>query len=376
MTEAIVANVALIIRVSIVGGILLLYPRITRKGLLFGVYVGEDRTEGSDGRRLVARWRRGCLSLMGAALVVGLGISAAGWPVTGNLTGTAVLLLASFGLYLRLHGEARELAPDAASRQAVRAAAPLRGDPPGGAVVARIALGVCLVMGLATIAYALGSYEAMPDRIPSFAATLGSAEGSSEKSIARVAFVPAVNLIISSFYALLAVLMSGAKLSVREGRGGRSPEAQEAFRATNARLFSGMALLICTTLTLLSVQLTRVQLSQIPSVGAGVWVAAGVFFLFMVGGLIHLLRHHGQGGALKEGSSVDRPLAGGLADNARWVWGVFYVDRQDPSIMVEKRFGIGYTLNYGNWHAVMIVITFLLLILSLTAMAVVGIVVG
>ena len=50
-----------------------------------------------------------------------------------------------------------------------------------------------------------------------------------------------------------------------------------------------------------------------------------------------------------------------------WVRGLFYVDRDDPSIMVEKRFGLGYTLNYGN-HSVLIVATFLLLSLGLIAL--------
>jgi len=31
-----------------------------------------------------------------------------------------------------------------------------------------------------------------------------------------------------------------------------------------------------------------------------------------------------------------------------WKAGIFYVNREDPSLFVEKRFGIGYTLNFGN----------------------------
>src|SRR5450759_5705179 len=32
-----------------------------------------------------------------------------------------------------------------------------------------------------------------------------------------------------------------------------------------------------------------------------------------------------------------------LADNTHWVLGAFYVNRHDPSVFVEKRFGLGYT---------------------------------
>jgi uncharacterized membrane protein len=40
--------------------------------------------------------------------------------------------------------------------------------------------------------------------------------------------------------------------------------------------------------------------------------------------------------------------------------------------MVEKRFGIGYTLDDGNRTAVLIVLTFLVLSLSLAAFVLIG----
>ena len=60
---------------------------------------------------------------------------------------------------------------------------------------------------------------------------------------------------------------------------------------------------------------------------------------------------------------VDRH-ASRLADNARWVLGMFYIDRGDLSIMVEKR----------NRVAVLIVVTSLLLTLSLAALGLVGLI--
>jgi len=31
-----------------------------------------------------------------------------------------------------------------------------------------------------------------------------------------------------------------------------------------------------------------------------------------------------------------------------WKWGAFFVNRDDPALFVRKRYGIGYTLNFGN----------------------------
>lgn len=356
MSEAVVVNLFLTFRVLLVGGILLILPRITRKGLLFGAYVGEALADRDVARRLLGSWYRGCVILMVLSLLVGLGISLAGRPVTGNLTGTAVLLLGGVGLYLRFYSRARKLALPAAAQQAAKATAPLGGGEPKGSGLAKLALGFCLLTSLATFVYAIVSHE-----------------GSwSDKSFITVMFVPSLNLVLSPFVALIALLTANAKRSVRGGSGGRSVEAQDAFRATMANVLSWTALLVCAFMTLLSVQIIRIRLSEISSLGAGVWLMAGIVFVFLFGNLIRIVKGYGQGGALMERGTAETPLTNGLADNARWVWGLFYVDRDDPSIMVEKRFGIGYTLNYGNRTAILILVTFLVLSLSLAAFVLIG----
>jgi hypothetical protein len=356
MDEADVVNLALTVRVLLVGAILLSLPRITRKGLLFGTYIGEALADREAARRLVGRWDVGCAILMLLSLLVGLGISFAGRPVAGSLTGTAVLLLGGLGLYLRFHSSARELAPPVAALQAAKATAPLDSGEPKGLGLARLALAICVLSGIATFAYAIVSQKAM-----------------SARPFAAVMFLPSLNLVLSPFLALIALLTAHAKRSVRGGSGGGSIEAQDAFRATMSRLTSWMALLICATLTLLSVEIIRVGPSKISSLGVGIGLMAGIVVVFILVNLIRVLREYGQGGARIERGTVEAPLTNGLADNTRWVWGVFYVDRDDPSILVEKRFGIGYTFNYGNRTAILILVGFLGLIFGLIAFAVYGI---
>ena len=35
-------------------------------------------------------------------------------------------------------------------------------------------------------------------------------------------------------------------------------------------------------------------------------------------------------------------------DDERWHLGIFYVNREDPSVVVPRRFGIGWAMNWGN----------------------------
>jgi len=368
MSEAVVVYLFLCVRVLLVGGILILLPRITRKGLFFGVYVGEEFAEEDEPRKLLRGWDRGCGMVMVSALFVGLVGAVAGHAVAGNLTGTAVLLLGGLGLYLRSYSNVKAMAPPDVARQADRARASLQADKPAGEAFAKITLVICLVAALATLIYGLVSYQGMHTRMPTLWSMIGGADGWTDKPLLTVMYFPSWNLVLGPIYALLAIMIVTAKRSLREGPGGRSAEAQDAFRAMMANVFSGTALFVCALLTLLSVQVIRIALSEIDSLGAGILWAIGMMLVFMIGSLVQIMRHYGQGGALIERGSSRGALTGGLADNAHWVWGIFYVNRDDPSLMVETRFGIGYGNNWGNRTAVLFTVVSLSLILFLAAL--------
>jgi len=88
------------LRVSLVGAIMLSFPRIGRKGLMFGTYLGEDQMDGPARRELLRSWDRGAALVLVVALIVGwsIGLSTGHW-VAGNLIGTVVLLVPFVPLY-------------------------------------------------------------------------------------------------------------------------------------------------------------------------------------------------------------------------------------------------------------------------------------
>jgi len=372
--EAAVVNLFFTLRMFLLGGIFLVYPRVTRRGLLFGTYVGEELA-GSDAVRRVRRsWDRGVAVLVGISLVVGWGISLAGWPVPGNLTGTALLLLTSPLLYIRTHRKARELPPPATARRAKVSAAPLSMSDPRGAHFAWICLALCVLTGIATISYAALAFNDLPARIPTLGNLIGVNEEQREKSLVVLLYLPSFGLILSSFFALFALLITRAKRSVRAGTGGGSSRAQDSFRFAMSVVFGGTALVTSLFLTLLSVQMVRVAQARTEGLGPGFGAISAVIVLLMFAGLVWILRGHGQGGALREEGSTAAPLTGGLADNTHWLWGVMYINREDPSILVESRFGIGYTMNLGNRRAVLFLVSYLAALAGLAALVVTGVV--
>lgn len=52
-------------------------------------------------------------------------------------------------------------------------------------------------------------------------------------------------------------------------------------------------------------------------------------------------------------------------DDKKWILGMFYFNRNDPAFFIEKRVGVGYTLNFANWKAmIFIIVTIILIILT------------
>jgi len=76
-----------------------------------------------------------------------------------------------------------------------------------------------------------------------------------------------------------------------------------------------------------------------------------------------LAKHHARVHAAAGAS----PESGALAGD-RWKLGVFYANRDDSALFVPKRFGIGYTLNFGHVAAwVIMALTLLVpIVLALT----------
>jgi uncharacterized membrane protein len=188
----------------------------------------------------------------------------------------------------------------------------------------------------------------MGDEMPKLWSLIGGEEGTTRITYLTILYIPGWNLVLAPLFAVIGLMVSQAKRSVREGPGNHSAEAQEAFRTTNAYLFSGFALFILALLTTASFNVLRIGRGEAEALGGEVWALMIALILSSLGGLLVLFKRIGQGGSRLERGSDEGSLTGALADNKRWVAGLFYVNPDDPSLMVESRFGIGYAMNWGQ----------------------------
>jgi len=91
-------------------------------------------------------------------------------------------------------------------------------------------------------------------------------------------------------------------------------------------------------------------------------IATVAMLAALIFAMSRLAKHHAHVHA-----AAGSPLAGAASDH--WKFGVFYANRDDSALFVPKRFGIGYTLNFGHAGAwVIMALTLIVpLLLALTA---------
>lgn len=89
-------------------------------------------------------------------------------------------------------------------------------------------------------------------------------------------------------------------------------------------------------------------------VSAAAWLRpAWVLRLTIAGDLviaawIVVLLRMGQGGSRLAPAPAGAPLVGDRTADRYWIGGLIYCNRTDPAVFVEKRFGVGYTLNVAR----------------------------
>lgn len=355
-----VLTLLLLLQVVVVGGVLLIQPYIVRRGLLFGVYVGEERWHADEARAITRRWTATMLAGMLGGLVLGLLVPVlqVAEPPVGFVVSVLVLLATSYGAYLRAYFQARRLAVPGAPA----AAAALVPGRPYSLLLPLLSLTVALAAGSLAVGYAWLHYAGMPATVPTHYGPSGRPDAWAPRSFRSVMTLPLGALLIPTSLGILACLMTRAKRAIRLGDKGVSVDAQMRFRQANAWFLSGVVIVTAVMTSAMAVFGVRTGLGLATGIPLWVMALAVVLVVYAVGGSLYLAFRYGQGGARLERLASGAPLTNGVADNSCWYLGGFYVNRDDPSILVEKRFGIGYTINFGNPKAVALFVALLVVI--------------
>ena len=192
------------------------------------------------------------------------------------------------------------------------------------------------------IAFTLLNYELMPENIAVHWGPSGAADDWVEKTYFSAISLPVVMLMMQCMMwgIVDSIKRSAIKLSVNHKE--ESLESQ-----LKIRKFASWYLLLGSYG--LTVLLTVLQLSNIYPVLAEEKKLLPLFILFLVLILSGTLIFAWKMRQWRLAYIADEITGITDVDEDRyWRGGLIYINRDDPSIFVEKRFGVGWTLNLGN----------------------------
>lgn len=321
-----------------------LVPRLTRPDIYFAVTVPPDFRDSAEGRAILGRYRVEVIlySLIALAIVL-----AAIWipqPESQPFLGLGGLFLQGAGVFFAYYRARRCVQPHAVAPSTVREAelAPREVHLPGGWLVQLVPY--ALLAG--TALWLRAHWGQIPERFPIHWGMNGQANGWATRTFAGV-FAPI--LMGAALCALMGFMAYAMLRWSRLIRVSGQP-------GTNERRFRHMVVsILVATEYFLAIEFTWVGLLPLSHNLAGPpgLVPFLLLTLAFTGGILFLLIRLGQGGTRLvtagpiAAAAVVAPIGDRTADRY-WKLGLFYINRDDPALFVEKRFGIGYTLNFGH----------------------------
>lgn len=204
-------------------------------------------------------------------------------------------------------------------------------------------------------------YSRMPARVPMHYDANGIPNGYARKSYVLLFAFPLVQLFLASVFSISFFVVKSRRRRIDPSNEEESLRRQNVFRISRGRFF-----LIGGTLMLLmfaAIQMTFLGILNAAAAEIATLVVVIVMLLYSV----FLAVKIGQGGSRVK---CQKPSAGKLSmkdSDEYWKFGVLYWNPNDPAIFVEKRWGMGYTLNLARPAAYVIVAALVLGILALTA---------
>lgn len=331
-------------------------PRLTRPDLYFAVTVAPEFRDSTEGRLILSRYRRGLT-----------GVSALTLALLGTLALTPAFLLAplalllQLGAYFAVYYRARCLVlPYAVAPTTIREA---RVDSrnrriPGGWATAS---GPFALLA-ACVSYLGTHWQEIPARL----VLHWGAHGQPDRWVARslgTVFLPI--LVAAVILLALTFILYGMAHWLRPIYvGGLQGEHESRFRRTASTVLLVMEYWIAVLFSWLATRsLLPTSLQRPP---AAIAMVAGLIAIVGAAVLMWL----SQGGTRipspqRPDSDSTRPV-GDRTEDRFWKLGVFYFNRNDPSVMVERRFGIGYTVNFSHPVAWVIILLPVLALIAVT----------
>lgn len=210
-----------------------------------------------------------------------------------------------------------------------------------------------LVVTIGTILYTFFMYDSIPNEIPMHTNVNGEVRYDA-KTPFNVLVMPGTQLFMIGLFFFINIIIGKAKQQIHAGNPKVSKIQNQLYRKKWSRfLFISSILMV---LMFLFIQLTFIhpilQKYETP-------ITLVIIAIIFIGSIILSIRT-GQGGSrikMDDDQIDDRMID--RDEDEHWKLGQFYFNKNDPSIFIEKRFGVGWTNNWAHpisWILLLLII--------------------
>jgi uncharacterized membrane protein len=340
-------------------------PTLMPADLAFGVRIPPDHQEDSLINKVRRDFRAGIAMIALVLIIVNIFLLQT-FPSLLLSTGTifATLILASLNYYIahyRLTVVKKREDWFAGQRQAIAVDTELHNEP-----IRLPIFWLVLNIVLAVAMFVTGAlrYPSLPDRIATHFDANGVPNGWMDKSIGTF-LIPLIALVLTSMFIILARFRPRPQAQL-------DPANIEASRTRYRKLNNiwGVSLLLISVLTNLLMFIVSLAIWQLlpgasQMIFIGIVVPVFPILIILIVILLYYRQLSGQSQRINR-TSAQTPFVA-RDDDRYWKGGIFYFNPEDPSIFVEKRFGIGWTINFG--HPVGMIFTVVVLVIVVGSLA-------
>ena len=312
--------------VLFIGALQYLMPDLTRRDIVFSVTVAPEIRATPAAHAILASYRRGIVIVTALALM--LVIYATNRAMDLDVAGILMLqLLASSGFFVYAH---HQMMAHASAPSSTREAS-LAPQPRIGAIGALLAGPYIMIACAALMTYA--HWSEVPDPMPVHWDLYGNPNGWMLKTWHIFGMLIGAEALLCAIltFSVVAMLYSSRQIAASGARAGE----ERRFR------WIGIAALVAGSY--LSAALAFLPLNPHATLAlGGITLPAAIMIVLS----LELIRR-GQGG-VRLAPASDAEVISDRTPDQNWIWGLFYYNPDDPALMVEKRFGIGWTLNFAH----------------------------
>lgn len=201
-----------------------------------------------------------------------------------------------------------------------------------------------IVHGIITVisaAWVLNSYDRIPGKLAMKFNLAGEVTRYADKSVLNVLFPNIMQIMLILLFAFVNWSIVASKQQLDP----ENPAESAARNAIFRRRWSFFNILSSFAIVLM---FSFIQLNMILQLNPDTVALVSILIpVLMVFGAAVLMLTTGQGGS-RIGPKRPASAAHPYDDDAYWKLGAVYFNPKDPAIFVEKRFGIGWTINYGQ----------------------------